>query len=342
VTRRDPRQRSVLHQADRCGGPIHGPLPAERPIRDLPGQSRREVQRRDPEGTRRGTGRSCCSRRSAPASFAVSEFDPSRKLTLKKHADYWAAAEALLDEIVFQAIPDESRSWRLRTGTDRDGRVRLGAELSGGPGRGVPRHGAGPVHALGVLDLAGDQEPTGKPEVRQAIELAIDRQAICRCRRGLGAAPGRAAAGMKSWAVPWQELPNQQRDVAKAKGLLQKAAYSGRVAMKIRNIVGFPALAASLPVIVDNLKEAGIDVTVETVDGGVWIKDWIVPQSPSTMNELGGFIDPDQASTGISARRRPARTSAAGRARRGTSSSTPAARRPIGRSASRSTIRYSG
>jgi peptide/nickel transport system substrate-binding protein len=27
----------------------------------------------------------------------------------------------------------------------------------------------------------------------------------------------------------------------------------------------------------------------------VWIKDWIVPQSPPTMNEWGGFVDPDQA-----------------------------------------------
>ena len=147
-----------------------------------------------------------------------------------------------------------------------------------------------------VLDLAGDQEPTSKLEVRQAIELAIDRQAILQIAgAGLGQRLGMLPPGMKFWAVPWQELPNQQRDVARAKGLLQKAGYSGRVAMKIRNIVGFPALAASLPVIVDNLKEAGIDVTVETVDGGVWIKDWIVPQSPPTMNDWGGFIDPDQA-----------------------------------------------
>jgi len=101
--------------------------------------------------------------------------------------------------------------------------------------------------------------------------------------------------GLKGWALPVQELPNQQRDVARAKALLQKAGYTGRVSMKLRNIVGFPALAAAVPVIVDNLKEAGVDVAVETVDGGVWIKDWIVPQSPPTMNEWGGFVDPDQA-----------------------------------------------
>src|SRR5438034_4224768 len=139
-------------------------------------------------------------------------------------------------------------------------------------------------------------EPTSKPEVRQAIALALDRQAILQIAgAGLGQRLGVLPPGMKAWAMRWQELPNQRRDVARARALLPKAGYPGRVAMTIRNIVGFPALAAALPVIVDNLREASIDVRVETVDGGVWIKDWIVPQSPPTMNEWGGFVDPDQA-----------------------------------------------
>src|SRR3989441_6005530 len=112
-----------------------------------------------------------------------------------------------------------------------------------------------------VLDLAGDTEPTSKPEVRQAIALALDRQAILQIAGvGLGQRLGVLPPGMKAWAMPWQELPNQQRDVARARALLPKAGYPGRVAMTIRNIVGFPALAAALPVIVDNLREASIDV----------------------------------------------------------------------------------
>ena len=144
--------------------------------------------------------------------------------------------------------------------------------------------------------LAGDQEPTSKREVRLAIALALDRAAILQIAgNGLGQRLGVLPPGLKGWALSVAELPNQQRDVARARALLQQAGYTGRVSMKLRNIVGFPALAAAVPVIVDNLKEAGIDVTVETVDGGVWIKDWIVPQSPPTMNEWGGFVDPDQA-----------------------------------------------
>jgi peptide/nickel transport system substrate-binding protein len=244
-----------------------------------------------------GGGKELLTKAIGTGPFAVREFDPSRKLVLTKHADYWGPQKPLLDEIVFQAIPDESS---IVAGL-RTGQIAM-AEFASGLNYQVARGVASLVTVQApstrwvVLDLAGDQEPTSKTEVRQAIELAIDRQAILQIAgAGLGQRLGVLPPGMKFWAVPWQELPNQQRDVGKAKALLQKAGYAGRVPMKIRNIVGFPALAASLPVIVDNLKEAGIDVTVVTVDGGVWIKDWIVPQSPPTMNDWGGFIDPDQA-----------------------------------------------
>src|SRR5919197_3228925 len=49
--------------------------------------------------------------------FAVAEFDPSRRLVLKRNAAYWGARKPLLDEVVFQAIPDESSVVAgLRTG----------------------------------------------------------------------------------------------------------------------------------------------------------------------------------------------------------------------------------
>lgn len=244
-----------------------------------------------------GDGKALLTKSIGTGPFTVESFDPSRRLVLKKNAAYWGAQKPLLDGIVFQAIPDESS---IVAGL-RTGQVQL-AELSSGLSFQVAKGVASlvavqaPSTRWEVLDLAGDQEPTSKLEVRQAIALALDRQAVLQIAgSGLGQRLGVLPPSLKFWAVPWQELPNQQRDVPKARALLQKAGYSGRVPMKIRNIVGFPALAAALPIIVDNLKEAGIDVTVETVDGGVWIKDWIVPQSPPTMNEWGGFVDPDQA-----------------------------------------------
>jgi len=244
-----------------------------------------------------GDGKELLTKAIGTGPFAVEEFDPSRRLTLKRHANYWGAQKPLLDAIVFQAIPDESSIVAgLRTGQVTLAEFASALNFQVAKGVGSLETVQAPSTRWVVLDLAGDQEPTSKAEVRQAIALAIDRQAILQIAgSGLGQRLGVLPPGLKFWTVPWQELPNQARDVAKAKALLQKAGYPGRVPMKIRNIVGYPALAAALPVIVDNLREAGIDVQVETVDGGVWIKDWVVPQSPPTMNEWGGFVDPDQA-----------------------------------------------
>jgi peptide/nickel transport system substrate-binding protein len=244
-----------------------------------------------------GDGKALLTKAVGTGPFSVDEFDPSRRLLLKRHGAYWGAQKPALDAIVFQAIPDESSIVAgLRTGQVH--MAEFSSALSFRVAKSVSSLEAvqAPSTRWVVLDLAGDQAPTSKPEVRQAIALALDRAAILQIAgSGLGQRLGVLPPGLKFWALGVQDLANQQRDVAKAKALLQKAGYPGRVPMTIRNIVGFPALAAALPVIVDNLKEAGIDVNVETVDGGVWIKDWIVPQSPPTMNEWGGFVDPDQA-----------------------------------------------
>lgn len=244
-----------------------------------------------------GDGKELLTKAIGTGPFSVAGFDPSRRLVLRKHAAYWGPTKPSLDTVAFQAVADESSIVAgLRTG--RITMAQFSSALSFQVAKGVPSLATvqAPSTRWVVLDLAGDQEPTSKLEVRQAIALGIDRQAVVQIAgSGLGQRLGVLPPGLKFWAAPWQELPNQQRDVAKARGLLQKAGYTGRVPMKIRNIVGFPALAAALPVIVDNLREVGIDVQVETVDGGVWIKDWIVPQSPPTMNEWGGFVDPDQA-----------------------------------------------
>lgn len=244
-----------------------------------------------------GDGKALLTKAIGTGPFMVEEFDPSRRWALKRNPAYWGAQKPLLDGIVYQAIPDESSIVAgLRTGQVHLAEFSSALSFQVAKGIATIETVQAPSTRWVVLDLAGDQEPTSKPEVRQAIALALDRQAILQIAgSGLGQRLGVLPPGLKYWAVPLSELPNQQRDVARAKALLQQAGYTGRVPMKIRNIVGFPALAAALPVIVENLKDAGIDVAVETVDGGVWIKDWVVPQSPPTMNEWGGFVDPDQA-----------------------------------------------
>src|SRR5688572_4374061 len=177
-----------------------------------------------------GDGKALLTKAVGTGPFSVAEFDPSRRLVLQKHAAYWGTQKPALDTIVFQAIPDESSIVAgLRTGQVQ--MAEFSSALSFRVAKSVTTLEAvqAPSTRWVVLDLAGDQAPTSKPEVRQAVALALDRAAILQIAgSGLGQRLGMLPPGLKYWALGVQDLPNQQRDVAKAKALLQKAGYSGR------------------------------------------------------------------------------------------------------------------
>jgi peptide/nickel transport system substrate-binding protein len=228
--------------------------------------------------------------------FMVRQFEPNRLLVMERFADYWDKGKPYLDGLTFQALPDETSL----VAALRSGQLDM-VQFESGVNFKLVRHLVSlsniqaPAIRWVVLDLVGDMPPTNNPDIRRAIALSIDREAILRIAGdGLGKRLGLLPPAMSFWAMPMDRLPNQNRDLGRARELIQKAGMRPPVALTIRNIVGFPSLIASVQVIADNLKEAGFDVRVETVDIGVWIRDWIARQTPPTMNEWGGFVDPDQ------------------------------------------------
>lgn len=228
--------------------------------------------------------------------FAVRGFEPNRQIVLERFGDYWDKDKPYLDGITFQAIPDESSLVAaLRSGQIDMVQFESGVNFKLVRHLGSLNNVQAPAIRWVVLDLVGDMPPTNNPDVRRAIALSIDREAILRIAGdGLGKRLGVLPPAMAFWAMPVDRLSNQNRDLGRAREMLQRANLRPPVPLTIRNIVGFPSLIASVQVIADNLKEAGFDVRVETVDIGVWIRDWIARQTVPTMNEWGGFIDPDQ------------------------------------------------
>jgi peptide/nickel transport system substrate-binding protein len=227
--------------------------------------------------------------------FMVEEFVPTEKLVLKKNPDYWDKGKPYLDKLVIQVIPDEQTILAgLRTGTIDMATLEDANNyllLEGQDGLVLSRT---PAIKIDTLELPPDIEPLGDVRVRQAILLALDKEQIMEAGiLGLGRVVGGMPPAMTYWALPPEELPNQTRDVEKAKQLLAEAGYPDGFDLTLRTIVGYGTMAADAPVIAANLKEAGINVTVETVDLGVWIEDWRALREPVTRNAWGGFMDPD-------------------------------------------------
>jgi peptide/nickel transport system substrate-binding protein len=227
--------------------------------------------------------------------FMVEEFVPTEKLVLVKNPDYWEEGKPLLDKLVIQVIPDEQTVLAgLRTGeidmaTLEDAKNYL--LLEGDETLVLNRT---PAIKIDTLELPPDNPPLDDIRVRQAILLALDKESIMEAGiLGLGRVVGGMPPAMTYWSLPPEELPNQTRDVEKAKQLLAEAGYPDGFDLTLRIIVGYGTMAADAPVIAANLKDVGINVEVETVDLGVWIEDWRNRREPVTRNAWGGFMDPD-------------------------------------------------
>lgn len=227
--------------------------------------------------------------------YMVSEFVPTERLVLTKNPDYWQEGVPLLDEIVIQVIPDEQTILAgLRAG-NIDMAILEDANsymlLEGDQNIVLERT---PAIKIDTLELPPDFEQLQDVRVRQAILLALDKEAIMEAGiQGLGRVVGGMPPAMSYWYLPPEELPNQQRDVERARELLAEAGYPDGFELPIRTIIGYATMAADAPVIAANLRDVGIDVSIDTVDLGVWIEDWRNRREPPTRNAWGGFMDPD-------------------------------------------------
>ena len=97
--------------------------------------------------------------------------------------------------------------------------------------------------------------------VRRAIELALDKDLLCeQSTHGLGAPAGSSISPESPYAA--SAVPAAERDVEGAKALLAEAGYDGTSYTLVctANRAGLAALMQQ------NLAEAGISVTIETVD----------------------------------------------------------------------------
>ncbi len=109
------------------------------------------------------------------------------------------------------------------------------------------------------LMLNGSSIPDAR--VRRAIELSLDKELLCeQSTHGLGTAAGSSISPESPYADA--AVPAGERDVEAAKALLAVAGYDGRS----YTLVCTSSRAGLAALMQQNLAEAGINVTIETVD----------------------------------------------------------------------------
>ena len=193
------------------------------------------------------------------------------RITLERYPNYWNKGEIHFDRVVYLPIPDST--------------VRL-ANLKSGQLDFIERVGTSDVPALktdnrfkisriteigyqGITINVGKSElaqknPLGKdPRVREAFELALDRDGIVQV-----AMDGEATVG-NQWVAPSnafyaKNVPTPKRDVAKAKALLQAAGVPNPGVTLMTPTTSDAQRIAQ--VVQSMVKEAGFDVKIQSTE----------------------------------------------------------------------------
>ena len=172
--------------------------------------------------------------------YVLEAFSPGASIRLKRNARYWDAAAVAFDAVRYEFVADENAEFtRFRAGdlditnTVPEQRYR---ELLSTPNSGL-QHRA--TLATFYFTFNTDRGPLrGQRELREALSLAIDREAITQSVTRAGQIPAYALVPDGAWNYTpaqyvWKESEKQVR-ADRARALYSKAGYSAGRPLQLR------------------------------------------------------------------------------------------------------------
>ena len=224
--------------------------------------------------------------------FMLEEWQPEEKTILKANPDYWGDGP-YVDGIEIRIIPDESTIMAaLRAGEIDFAMLNdpLIATLPLGDSDAIINRA--PDISYHVLQLRAAVEPLDKLEVRQAISCAIDRQEVVDVA-ALGEGRVTGPLTMPAYQIPLDELFCYTPDLDKARELMKEAGMEDGFDLPIIVANAEPPTALSeAQVIQEQLKQININVTIESLEFGVYVDRWLAADFTAAIALNGGRADP--------------------------------------------------
>jgi peptide/nickel transport system substrate-binding protein len=157
-----------------------------------------------------------------------------------------------------------------------------------------------PTNVMVHLSMRTDQKPFGDARVRQAMSLAVDRQAVIEASYdGVGLNNPPVPAALREWAIPMNQIGEggkyYRHDPAEAKRLLAAAGFGqGFQAQMCFTTYGSSLLTDMVQLVLKQLKDVGIDAKLDTKEYGAYIATCFNGNFPSmTFGPQTPFLEPD-------------------------------------------------
>lgn len=206
--------------------------------------------------------------------FSFVSYTPQVGIVVKKNPDYWQTGLPYLDEVNFKIVnsPD-SAVLELQGGT-----IDIYAYLTDSQAQELQesfRVEASPSNVVQALFLNNAEAPLDDVRVRQAICYALDRDMI---NEFVGGGNGMVISSamlptLKDNYVDLNDTYGTTANVEKAKELLADAGYGDGLDLEIAIPSNYEFHMQTGEVVVEQLKEAGINATIKAVEWSTWLDE---------------------------------------------------------------------
>jgi peptide/nickel transport system substrate-binding protein len=206
--------------------------------------------------------------------FRFVSYTPQEGIVIAKNEDYWQKGLPYLDEVDFKIITSaETALVELKAGT-----VQVYPYLTDAMATEIESSMqvlVAPSVNVQALFFNNAVEPLNNPTVRQAICYALNREAISDFVAGGDATIISSAMlpTLESYYVDLNDTYGTQGNVEKAKELLAEAGYPDGFDLTITVPSNYEFHMDTAQVVVEQLKAAGINATIDAVEWETWLSD---------------------------------------------------------------------
>jgi peptide/nickel transport system substrate-binding protein len=226
--------------------------------------------------------------------FKLVEYAPDSHLKLEKHKTYWKKGQPYLDGINIRIIKDESaRLSAVRAGAvDVTYVTAVNAPAVKQDRNLLLLEGDNVFYGMTLAQFIPNDSkaPFSDKRVRQAMSLAIDRKEIVdSVIFGSGVVSGPVPPGMGAVAV----APAYKVDLERARQLLREAGHPNGFTATVKASPQYPLDVADCQMIKSHLKRIGIELDIQLVEWGQFLKEWLGGNYDTICLTSGPLADPD-------------------------------------------------
>lgn len=200
--------------------------------------------------------------------FKFKSWSHGRSVTMTKNTNYWQPDEPLLDEVEFAILPeDNSRTAQLRGGQINALQQPPFPQLKGLEQEGF-KNSQSPFSEVMTMALNQKEGLFSDPRIREAVNMAIDRQGIVNTAFS---GEAEAAGSFLPPTLPGYDssIKPPTPDIEKAKALVESAVSEGiNPNFKLVIASGYAFYSSAAQIIQQDLKEIGLNPTLEPLESG--------------------------------------------------------------------------